>query len=344
MDQPDTSSTASKKRGRRHGGTETPVPGAPATSPAAVQPRRSGRFAAGLALVFAAIALIASGYMGYLINSKRGLSDAKGRLFQVEQETAQLVELSAQMNAELGTLRESNTALGESLKSLQGEIGKGRRTWLLSETENLLVMAGHRLAYARDARLALEALRAADRQLVQLGDPDYLPVRKLLEKEMAALADYQRLDPDGMARRLGELAAGVGTLPFAPQQLTPAQTTRPDEDFARELWHDLKSLVRIRSTTDIRRPFLLPEQAYYVRENLRLMLYGAQVALLHGDAGTFERNLTNATRWLRDYFDAGDKPVAEMLAAIEAMLKTRPVNLPALGAALEALRDRQAGT
>lgn len=342
MDQPETRSNPN----RRRGGHRRAAAEATATPPAAAQPKRGGRFASGLALVFATIALIASGYMGYLINSKRGLSDAKGRLFQVEQETAQLVELSTRMNAELGTLRESNTAIGEGLKSLQDEIGKGRRAWLLSETENLLVIAGHRLAYARDARLALEALRAADRQLVQLGDPEVLPVRKLLEKEMAALADYQRLDPDGLARRLGELAAGVGALPLAPQQITPQQPARPDEDFARELWRDLKGLVRIRSTTDIRRPFLLPEQAYYVRENLRLMLYGAQVALLHGDAGTFERNLTNASHWLRDYFDAGDKPVAETAAAIEAMLKTRPVNLPALGPALEALRTlraRQAG-
>lgn len=333
MDQPETRNTPSKKRGRR-GDTDAPASG----PPAAGQAKRSGRFAAGLALVFATIALIASGYMGYIINSKRGLSDAKGRLVQVEQETAQLAELSARMNTELGTLHESNTALGESLKSLQGEIGKGRRTWLLGETENLLVIAGHRLAYARDARLALEALRAADRQLLQLGDPEFLPVRKQLEKEMAALADYQRLDPDGMARRLGELAAGVGTLPFAPQQITPAQPARQDQGIARELWHDLTGLVRLRSTTDIRRPFLLPEQAYYVRENLRLMLYGAQVALLHGDAGTFERNLTNASHWLRDYYDADDKPVAETRAAIEAMLQTRPVSLPTLGSTLEALR------
>ena len=343
MDQPETSSTPTKKRDRRRSAAEPPV----SQAPAAAKPKRSGRFAAGLALVFATIALIASGYMGYLINSKRGLSDAKGRLFQVEQETAQLAELSAQMNTELGTLRESNTALGESLQSLQGEIGKGRRAWLISETENLLVMAGHRLAYARDARLALEALHAADRQLVQLGDPEYLPVRKLLEKEMAALADYQRLDPDGMARRLGELAAGVGGLPFAAANRPQPEAPRADSDFAREFWQDIKGLVRIRSTTDIRRPFLLPEQAYYVRENLRLMLYGAQVALLHGDAGTFERNLTNATHWLRDYFDVDDKPVAETLAAIEEMLKTRPVNLPALGSTLEAMRElrgRQAGT
>ena len=72
MDQdPDnTPAPAAKKRARRR-------------APAADRPARSGRFAAGLALVLAIIAVLASGYVGYLVNSKRGLTDAKGRLFHV---------------------------------------------------------------------------------------------------------------------------------------------------------------------------------------------------------------------------------------------------------------------
>jgi len=330
MDQaPDTTpAPAAKKPTRRR------APGADKTA-------RASRFAAGLALVLAIIAMLASGYVGWLVNSKRGLTDAKGRLLQVEQETAQLQELSAQMNQELGTLRETHETLRSGVQALHGEIGKGRRTWLIAETENLLVMAQHRLAYARDARQALEALRVADRQLQQLGDPDYLPVRKLLESEIGALEAFERLDLSGMAQRLGQLGARVDTLPLAPEPVRPAEgaAAAGEQGFLREVWKDLRNLVSIRATTGVRRPLLLPEQKYFLRENLRLMLYGAQVALLHGDIATVELNAKAARQWLRDYYDAGAPAVQVAATELDGILETRPVGLPDISASLKALRN-----
>jgi uroporphyrin-III C-methyltransferase len=328
MDQkPDTApAPAAQRRTRRR-------------TPVADVPSRSGRFAAGLALVLAIIAVLASGYMGWLINSKRGLSDAKGRLFQVEQETAQLQALSAQMNLELGTLLETQETLKIGMQALHGEIGKGRRTWLIAETENLLVIAQHRLAYARDARQALEALRVADRQLQQLGDPDFLPVRKLLESEIGALEAFERLDLSGMAQRLGLLGARVNTLVLAPEPARPVQGAAGEPGFLRDVWRDLHNLMSIRTTTDVRRPFLLPEQKYFLRENLRLMLYGAQVALLHGDIKTVELNVSTARQWLQNYYDAGTPAVQTAVAELDAILKTRLMELPEISASLKALRN-----
>jgi uncharacterized protein HemX len=328
MDQdPDNASApASKRRTRRR---------APVTD----VPTRTGRFAAGLALVLAIIAMLASGYVGWLVNSKRGLTDAKGRLFQVEQETAQLQALSAQMNQELGTLRETQETLKSGVQALHGEIGKGRRTWLIAETENLLVTAQHRLAYARDARQALDALRIANRQLQQLGDPDYQPVRKLLESEIAALEGFERLDLSGMAQRLGQLGARVDTLALAPDPLRATEGTAGGEPgFLREVWKDLRNLVSIRTTTDVRRPLLLAEQKYFLRENLRLMLYGAQVALLHGDTVTVELNAKAARQWLRDYYDANAPAVRAASAELDALLKIRLAGMPDISASLKALR------
>lgn len=302
------------------------------------KPIRTGRFAAGMAMVLAIIAVLASGYVGYLVNSKRGLTDAKGRLFNVEQETTQLQELTQQMNQELSTQRETQDMLKTSVQTLHDEIGKGRRAWLLAETANLLVIAQHRLAYARDPSQALEALRAADRQLQQLGDPSYQPVRKILEREIAALETFRRLDLSGMAQRLGQLAGRVDSLPLAP---LPQEPTAADGEsgFAREVWKDLRDLVRIRTTTDVRRPLLLPEHKYFLRENLRLMLYGAQVALLHGDIATLELNARAAHKWLADYYDANNSAVRAASAELEATLKSRPADLPDISASLTSLRE-----
>lgn len=315
-------SQASKRRARRQ--TDKPV--------------RSGRFAAGLALVLAIVAVLASGYVGYLVNSKRGLTDAKGRLFNVEQETNQLHELTQQMNQELSTQRDAQNMLKTSVQTLHEEIGKGRRAWLLAETANLLVIAQHRLAYARDPSQALEALRAADRQLQQLADPSYQPVRKLLEREIGALETFRRLDLTGMAQRLGQLAGRVDSLPLAPLPQEPVATDG-ESGFAREVWKDLRDLVRIRTTTDVRRPLLLPEHKYFLRENLRLMLYGAQVALLHGDIATLELNARAAHKWLADYYDANNSAVRAANAELETILKSRPADLPDISASLTSLRE-----
>ena len=325
MDKDADTTPAPKKRSRRG-------------SPAADKTARAGRLAAGLALVFALIAMLASGYVGWLVHSKRGLSDAKGRLFSVERETTELQELTALMNKELGSLRETQDTLKGGVQTLHDEIGKGRRAWLIAETANLLVIAQQRLTYARDPRQALEALRAADRQLQQLGDPSYQPVRKLLEAEIEALAAFERLDLRGLAQRLGQLAGRIDTLPLAPVRLESAAADT-ETGFAREVWKDLRDLVRIRTTTDVRRPLLLPEHKYFLRENLRLMLYGAQVALLHGDQVTLELNVRAALKWLRDYYDANAATVQAASTELETTLKTRPAELPDISASLKSLRD-----
>jgi uroporphyrin-3 C-methyltransferase len=325
-DTPPASSTRKPARRKRE---------APAAEPGK---KRSGRLAAGTALVFATIALIGTSYMGYLINSKRGLTDAKGRLFQVEKDTAGLEELTTAMNEELTTLRETQIGLTDSLKSLHSEIGKGRRSWLIAETENLLIIAQHRLATARDSRLAQEALRAADHQLVLLADPDYLPVRKQIEAELATLAAYEKLNPTGLAQQLGQLASRLDQLPLQPD-VRPTVTADPDRGFAREVWDDLKELVRVRTTTDIPRPFLLPEQKYFLRENLRLMLLGAQVALLQGDRLTVEQNARTAQQWLNTYYLASDPGVKAALTELDGVIQAQTTRIPELGLALKALQD-----
>jgi uroporphyrin-3 C-methyltransferase len=325
---------------------ETPSTAAPRkaarrkrTEPAA---KRPGRLAAGLALVFATIALLGTAYMGYLINSKRGLSDAKGRLVQVERDTAELEQLTTRMGAELATLRDTQATLTDGLQALHGELGKGRRAWLIAEAENLLIIAQHRLSYARDARLAREALRAADRQLAQLGDPDYQPVRKQIETELAALEAFEKLDPAGQALRLGQLAARVDQLPLRPESRPSTRPAPAEQDFLHELWSDLKGLVRIRSTTDVSRPFLLPEHKYYLRENLRLLLLSAQVALLSGHGASFEQNARLAQQWLRSYFLESEPGVQAALADLDKALRVRTETLPDLGGSLKTLHEARA--
>jgi len=72
------------------------------------------------------------------------------------------------------------------------------------------------------------------------------------------------------------------------------------------------------------------------------MLYGAQVALLHGDIATLELNARAALKWLRDYYDGNAGSVQTATAELEATLKTRLAEFPDVSASLKTLRELEA--
>lgn len=326
----------------------TNKPGKPSKSKdtAAPSKTRSAALPNGLALILSIIALLGTAYTGYTYNIKRGLyrADIFSRLDKLEDESLQYKRTDLAHDERLAQIRETQDTMKSAMDKLSTDLGKGRGEWLLAETEQLLRTANHRLQLARDVNLALAALRAADRQLQELADPAYLPVRKLLAEEVNNLEAVERVDITGMSLRLGSIATRVDRLPLLPG--TEVSATEPTdiaaaapESTAREMWNDLVSLVRIRRSDEVRKPLLMPEQHYFLRENLRLMLYGAQIALLQGDSATFEQNVKTARQWIKDNFDNNASMVQDIQADLEEMIKARlSARLPDITRSLETLR------
>jgi uroporphyrin-III C-methyltransferase len=86
-------------------------------------------------------------------------------------------------------------------------------------------------------------------------------------------------------------------------------------------------------------PLLPPEQAYFLRENLRLRLLSARLALLARNQGAYSADLGVAAQWLQRYFDARVQATREALAEIER-LRASPVSVapPSIDGSLEAVR------
>jgi uncharacterized protein HemX len=306
---------------------------------------RPGAVTGGLALILAVIALAIGAYLWYSLTLRQGLftGEASGRLSDLEREVVQLRENLPALEQQLDALQETQDALKAGIEKIHGDLGKGRSDWVLTETEQLLMIANNHLQLAREVGLALAALRAADKQLKDLANPALLPVRKILIEEIGALEAMERTDISGMALRLGAMAARIDRLPLAtPTHYSEAPAPADDSGtkaLPREMWKDLTNLVRIRSHGETRKPLLPPEQQYFARENLRLMLYGAQLALLHGDAATFEQNTKSARQWLSDYYDTSTQVVIATQDELDGMLKARiKTALPDISRSLEALR------
>lgn len=88
---------------------------------------------------------------------------------------------------------------------------------------------------------------------------------------------------------------------------------------------------------------LAPEQAYFVRENLRLRLLDARIALMQHNGEVFLSDLNNAEATVKQYFD-NQSPATQAWLKELAELKSldmRMVSNESLKASLAAVRNYQ---
>ncbi|MFN9389892.1 MAG: uroporphyrinogen-III C-methyltransferase, partial [Betaproteobacteria bacterium] len=80
--------------------------------------------------------------------------------------------------------------------------------------------------------------------------------------------------------------------------------------------------------------------AYFLRENLKLKLLSARLALLARDETTFRADLRTAARWLDEYFDVRGKAGAAAAATLDQLARSDlAIQLPDIADSLEAARS-----
>jgi uroporphyrin-3 C-methyltransferase len=316
--------------------------------------RRGGGLLGALALLIALAAAGGSAYLWYVIAHKerllgRNLGDG---LAQLSAQVRDLQTARDSQQEKLGWLSERQQSLAGSVQQLSGELGRERSDWVLEEARTLARLANSHLRLAGDVDVAISALKAADERLSTLTDPSLLDIRKLLAQDIGKLETLDRADVAGMALQLGGLADNVDTLPLATRVHAPLAAPAPASEqppaeesrwlrVARRIWDDLRNLVRIERVAETQPPLMPPEQEYFLRENLRLQLNGAQIALLKGDAANFQANLARAQTWLTRYFDTDSAAVAGVNDEL-ARMAAAPVTpeLPDISASVKALDAR----
>ena len=165
----------------------------------------------------------------------------------------------------------------------------------------------------------------------------------------------EKLLMEPLAIRLGEQTTPAKSLvmsghPSEPNtQAVPAKTEEhltghPDETtgqkLLREIWQEVKQLVQIENTGKDEIPLLLPDQQFFLRENLKLHLLSARIALLSRDEVVFRQELKNTQLWTARYFDTKSPAVSEMLTGMKKLAVSRiSIELPDLSSSLQAVRN-----
>lgn len=129
------------------------------------------------------------------------------------------------------------------------------------------------------------------------------------------------------------------------------EISAPEENFADaslhvlgEFWADFKQLIRIERMDRPEQALLSPSQAGFLRENLRLRLLSARLALLQRDSRLFTEDVHQSRQWLQRYFDVESHPVASTLEELSQIEQARlSMTLPSLEETQTAVRNLKLG-
>jgi len=256
-----------------------------------------------------------------------------------------------QVDKQLRELVQVQQAVDHRLSLLGTLVGRSEQGWSLSEVQYLLRIANQRLLLQRDLDTAKVALRSADGRLRELADPLYLAVREEIARELEALEAVPAVDREGINAGLTVWLERIGDLPVAGTDYRPTDRTvaRAEPEKTVSHWSELPGLVwaaisdlfRLRHHEQPVTPMLPPEREYFLRENLRLQLAAARLALLRDDAVQFQGALETARDWLAAHFARDSAAVAALGAQLEkfAALDIRP-DLPDISGSLSVLHQQ----
>ena len=237
-----------------------------------------------------------------------------------------------------------------ALEAMYQDLSRNRDEWAFAEIEQTLLMASQQLQLAGNVRAALIAVQAADARLQHMNRPQHAVLRKAIADDLARLKAAPHIDTAGLATRIDaliasvdELALAADTRPASAPAATVASAAPVGEStwsrFWREVWGDLRQLARVQRIESADVPLLTPSQVFFLRENLKLRLLTARMALLARDQLTFRNDLREAAGWLKRYFDMRDKTVVSAGSALATLQSSEvSIELPDLSATLAALR------
>jgi uncharacterized protein HemX len=269
-------------------------------------------------------------------------------------------ETAREMRTKLSALEQRLTESQSqqlALEALYQELSRNRDEWQLAEIEQVLAIAQQQLQLSGNVRAALLALQLAEGRLARADRPQFLPVRRALARDIERLRAVPGLDLSGISMKLDSLVAAVDSLPLAFDERTPkladeraplppaqkeARTGAEDGFFSRfgaEVWREIRQLIVVRKVETPEPPLLPPAQAYFVRENLKLRLLNARLAVLTRDEAGYREDLRVSQAWIRSYFDTRSKSAQGVLTQLR-QLSSAAISFepPSLAESLEAVR------
>lgn len=334
----------------------------PEKQPPAYKARLTDRLAR-LGITQVALALLAVAFLWQWQSGQRAIDDMQQHLAKKIAEMdgsgksnqlllAQSQEQVRELAAKVASL-ESHTAESHNqraaLEALYADMSVSRDESALAEVEQMLLIAAQQLQLSANVKVAMIAMQSADARLQRLNRPAFNGLRKAITQDVDKLRVLPSVDIAGISYHLDNLMASVDKLLLAYQQRPApqpaAQAVPPtDETFwrklLREIGQEIKQLVRIENTGKEEIPLLPPSQEFFLRENLKLRLMSARLALMSRDEESFRHELKTAQLWTARYFDGKSDEGLRMLSGLKKLASASiRIELPDINPSLQAVRN-----
>ncbi|MBS0466488.1 MAG: uroporphyrinogen-III C-methyltransferase [Proteobacteria bacterium] len=243
-----------------------------------------------------------------------------------------------------------------------------------SRDENLVVDidAGLRLAQ-QQAQLTgslqplVAAVKSASQRIERAAQPRLAPVQRALNHDLERLDHASVTDTAGLLVRIDDLVRQVDDLPLIGSVAQASAMRRQAESESasaepasvpahepqwkttlRRTWEGVldqtRGLVRVRRVDQADAMLLAPDQAFFLRENLKLKLLNARMGLLARRMDSARADIAAATSALNKYFDPASRRTQSAATALQQLQEhMKTTELPQLDDSFAALATAAAG-
>ena len=257
----------------------------------------------------------------------------------VKFDTTQLAQLESANKAtqdKIAQVEELINAKSHELVGLQSQINKVSAQanaqqptdWLFSEADFLLNNALRKLVLDNDVDTAVSLLKLADETLAKVNNSQSAAIRSAINQDLKQLLSVAGVDQNAVMQKLSQLANTVDELPVLDVNFGDDQNTTKLSDSLSD-WAEnaeksatsfLNHFIRISPKHGAdRKELLAPNQDIYLRENIRLRLQLAIMAVPRQQNELYKQSLEAVASWIRSYFDTNAEVTQSFLKSVDEL-------------------------
>lgn len=257
----------------------------------------------------------------------------------VKFDTTQLAQLESANKAtqdKIAQVEELINAKSHELVGLQSQINKVSAQanaqqptdWLFSEADFLLNNALRKLVLDNDVDTAVSLLKLADETLAKVNNSQSAAIRSAINQDLKQLLSVAGVDQNAVMQKLSQLANTVDELPVLDvnfgddQNATKLSDSLSDwaENAEKSATSFLNHFIRISPKHGAdRKELLAPNQDIYLRENIRLRLQLAIMAVPRQQNELYKQSLEAVASWIRSYFDTNAEVTQNFLKSVDEL-------------------------
>lgn len=246
------------------------------------------------------------------------------------------------------------------LEEIVQSLTRSRDDNVVGDLEAAIRVALQQTAITGSAEPLVAALKQADELLERHNQPRLQGIRRAIQRDLDRIRAVGVSDIGVLTLRLDEAVRLIDELPLVSASraqsdivpdaslIVPAEAAAPmpsaaasdaglfawwslADNLAQRIWTEARSLIRVSRIEQADAVLLAPDQAFFLRENLKLRLLNARLALLSRQFDTAQADLKVAQEAIQRYFNTQSRRTqhaAEVVRQVNAQAKAVMVPRP----------------